>query len=240
LCYTAITFDRRLEGRVLTFGVSGYLYNNNLVMYDHQSNTLWSQALGQALRGAWRGEWLSYQPSILTTWEDWKALHPETMVLSIQAVEDDPERALDPYVGYYTSGAAGITGRQVEDNRLEVKELVVGIAIGIEARAYPLSLLEQQGLVNDRLGEEPLVLIFDASLSHVFIFRSVIEDNTLIFSLAEDGVTMLDAETGSRWDIQTGQAMEGPYQGRSLESILAPAIFWFAWVDLHPQTHVYE
>jgi hypothetical protein len=239
LCYTAITFDRRVDSGVLSFGVSGYLYSNNLVMYDHQSNTLWSQALGQAIRGARRGQRLVLQPSMLTTWQDWKELHPDTRLLSIQAVEDHPERAVDPYVGYYTSGAAGITGRLVDDDRLDVKELVIGLAIGQEARAYPLGMVQMVGLVNDQLGGEAMVLVYDQSLNHVHIYRSAIEGEALTFVLGVDRETMIDQGTNSRWDIRSGTAVEGLYQGQNLERIVAPAIFWFAWADLYPDTQVY-
>jgi hypothetical protein len=240
LCYTAVTFDRRVDGRVHTFGVSGYLYYNNLVMYDHQSNTLWSQALGQAIRGAWRGQRLSQLPSVLTTWEAWKDLHPRTLLLSIRAVEENPERAIDPYGSYYTSGSAGISGRLVDDNRLGVKELVVGVAFGQGARAYPLSSLQAEGLVNDLLGGEAVVLIYDQTLNHVHIYRSVIDDERLSFALEPGGEMMVDQISNSRWDIRSGEAVDGPYQGRRLERINAPAIFWFAWVDLFPQTEVFE
>lgn len=239
LCYTAIAFDRRLDGQVLTFGVSGYLYYNNLVMYDHQTDTLWSQALGQALRGARRGQRLAMQPSILTTWEAWKDLHPGTLLLSIQAVEAHPERAVDPYVGYYGSGAAGMTGRREEDDRLDAKQLVVGIAIGQEARAYPLSVLQSEGLIHDRLQGEALILIYDRVLKHVHIYRRAVGGESLTFALEPDGETLVDQTFGSRWDIRSGVALDGRFQGQSLERIMAPAIFWFAWVDLYPDTQIF-
>ena len=82
LCGTGMAFDARVNGRELTFGVSGLLYNSDVLLYDRQTNSLWSQLLAQAISGPLKGSRLAMLPLTQTTWADWRRLHPGTVVLS--------------------------------------------------------------------------------------------------------------------------------------------------------------
>ncbi len=239
LCYSALVFSRDL-GRELTFGVSGYLLHNNLVMYDHQTNTLWSQILAQGVRGALRGERLEILPSLLTSWGAWKGLHPESRILSAERLGRRSDEIVDPYAAYYTSGAAGLGGPSAADERLAAKALVVGLAAGGTARAYPVDLLRARGVTNDVLAAEPLVLLYEPVLQTVLVYRRAVKEGTLTFRPASDPALMRDEETGSLWQRATGRALEGPLAGSSLSRRAAPLVFWFAWYDLQPETELFE
>ena len=108
-----------------TFGVSGKLIMNALVMYDHQTDTLWSQFLGEGVEGPLAGKTLDLTPLIHTTWEVWKAAHPETLVLDKRGRYQS-----DRYEGYYSSSEPGVIGERIEDDRLHTKALVVGVNLG--------------------------------------------------------------------------------------------------------------
>lgn len=237
LCFSAIAFDPVVDGRSLTFGVSGYLYNDNLVMYDHQTNTLWSQLAGQALRGALRGTQLRALPVIMTSWGEWKALHPDTRVLSARQMGRE-DTIIDPYAGYYASGAAGFSSGLTQNEALPAKSLVVGLLAGKESRAYPLPTLQSEKIINDELNKLPVLLIFDDTLQSVFAYRREVDGQTLTFALAGNGF-LRDEETGSVWNGRTGQAKTGAFAGTQLSPLSAPAVFWFAWAAIHPQTDVY-
>lgn len=238
LCFSAIVFDRNVAGKELTFGVSGFLYFNNLVMYDHRSNTLWSQMLGEGIKGAFRGERLDIIPSLMTSWADWKEQHPDTLVLS--AVEmGRNEEVLDPYAGYYTGGGIGVTGWANPNELLDPKELVVGIEVGGTARGYPLGLIYEQGIVNDTLNTLPLVLVFDPALETATVYRAEAGDMKLSFTSATVSSLMQDEQTGTLWEIGTGLATEGPLAGTRLSRVAAPLVFWFAWSDIHPKSDVF-
>jgi hypothetical protein len=239
LCYSAIVF-KRVADRELTFGVSGFLFKNNLVMYDHQSDTLWSQILGEGIKGAYSGRRLEILPSILTTWGAWKQSHPETRVLSAVQMGNQSNQIVDPYVGYYSSGAAGLGGQATLDERLPAKELVVGLRVGDEKRAYPLALLREIDIVNDELSGLPIVLIYDEELLTVFVYERIIKDTERTFVLESTPGLMRDQEPGSLWDVQTGLATEGPLAGTRLIRLSAPLVFWFAWSDIYPDTEVYS
>ena len=171
LCYSALVFERVVEDTELTFGVSGYLYHNNLVLYDHQSNGLWSQLLAQGIKGAHRGEYLTVLPSVLTTWGEWKQAHTHARILSAERMGRDAESIIDPYSGYYLSGSTGLTGASNVDERLARKSLVVGIQIGEETRAYPLESIKAAGTINDDIGTTSLLLIYDEKISSVLVYK---------------------------------------------------------------------
>ena len=115
-------YSRIIDGSEYTFGVSGKLIMNVLVMYDHQTRTLWSQFLGRGVEGELTGVDLEVLPVTQTTWDSWKTLHPDTKVLDKRG-----RYRTDSYLGYYGSGQTGVIGERHRDDRLDQKELVVGV-----------------------------------------------------------------------------------------------------------------
>ncbi|MDH3944621.1 MAG: DUF3179 domain-containing protein, partial [Anaerolineae bacterium] len=239
LCFSAITFNRVLD-RELTFGASGYLFRNNLVMYDHQTNTLWSQLLGEALRGAYDRERLEVLPSVLTSWGLWKQSHPDTLVLSAERLGLFADEVVDPYAGYYTSGASGLGGADEADERLSGKSLVAGLRVGKTARVYPLAVVKEQGVINDQIENLPLLLVYNGAFENVFAFDRRLLGQTLTFDETGEPGVLRDRETGTTWDVNTGRALEGELAGQRLMRLSAPLVFWFAWADLHPGSEIYS
>jgi hypothetical protein len=146
-------YDREVAGRELTFGVSGMLYRNSLIMYDRETGSLWSHLLGAAIRGPLEGARLRLIPSTFTTWETWRRAHPETLVLS-------PANApYDAYEGYYESGQTGISRIHRLDPRLPKKELVLGV-MAPSAKAYAFRDLERLGRIRDTLSGRPVEVVY--------------------------------------------------------------------------------
>ncbi len=240
LCFSALVYDREVDGQALTFGVSGYLYRNNLVMYDHQTNTLWSQILGQAIRGAKRTSQLDYLPSQIISWGSWKAAHPNGTVLSAERLGQDAASLIDPYAGYYRSGAAAFGATNEIDNSLPAKTLIIGVTNGDHHRAYPLDVIAELGIIEDELNGSPLLLIFDQATKTVLSYqRPTVDGNTLTFAAAIADAGIQDEATGTIWDIYSGAAINGALMGKELPEIGAPLVFWFAWADLHPTSDIY-
>jgi hypothetical protein len=239
LCFSALVFERTVDGRELTFGVSGILYRDNLVMYDHQTNTLWSQLLGQSLRGALRQQQLTVIPSLITTWAEWKQLYPETRVLSAEQMGLYEDGLSDPYSGYYTSGAAGLAGDVTHAADIPAKALVIGVQVGADLRAYPLALLSEVGLLEDELGGVPFLLVYDAPLQVVYVYQRAVNGEVMSFAAATTPHTLQDRQSGSTWDWRTGQATTGELTGMTLTPYPATLTFWFAWAGIFPETDVY-
>ncbi len=226
-------YSREINNQVLDFGVSGKLIMNVLVMYDRQTDTLWSQILGKAVEGELKGEVLEYLPAWQTTWADWKSRNPDTL-----ALVKGYSGLRDPYFSYYASGQAGVIGEASRDDRLPTKEFIVGIAIAEEAVAYPFSKLNDEPIVNDSVGNVPILVVFDPENASGIAFERRVENRTLTFKREVD-FQIVDNETGTLWDGLTGLALEGELAGMQLERVKSTLSFWFGWKDFFPATRVY-
>ncbi|RME84082.1 MAG: DUF3179 domain-containing protein [Caldilineae bacterium] len=221
----------------LTFGVSGKLIMNVLVMYDRQTESLWSQILGQAVEGELAGTRLKPLVSLQTTWGQWKELHPDTLVL-----RKGRAGSYDPYTDYYIRNSAGVLGETRRDDRQPTKAVGIGVVVNEEPAFFPVSKLRDEPVVNDVVGGEPILVTFHAEVATGLVFRRSVEGRVLTFALEEAGgefTTLVDAETGTRWSAFSGVGLEGPLAGKVLERIPATTSFWFGWKDWHPDTRVY-
>jgi hypothetical protein len=123
---------------------------------------------------------------------------------------------------------------------LQVKQFVVGVALGDEALAYPWSVLNDEPVVNDVVGGTPLLIAFAAQAETGVAFRREVDGQVLTFALDDAGaLTLTDAETGSTWDGLAGVALDGPLAGQQLPRVKSTAAFWFGWKDWYPETRVY-
>jgi hypothetical protein len=208
-------------------------------MYDHQTNTLWSQLLGEALRGAQRGTQLNFFGSTLSSWGEWKVAHPETRIVSAEKLGQRADEIIDPYNGYYVSGAAGFDTGSERDDSLNAKQLVVGLVLGKEALAFDLITLSEVVVINAAIETEPVAVFYDTGFTSGHTFLSTVGDQVLTFDSAES-TTVRDRETNSEWDIRTGQAISGSLAGERLTRLSAPLVFWFAWTDVYPGTRLYD
>lgn len=238
LCYTAIVYNRVVDGNELTFGASGYLLHDNRVLIDHQTETLWSQLLGQGIKGAYSKERLENLPSTLTTWQIWKEAYPETRVLSPEALGHKDE-IKDPYAGYYTSGISGLSGPANQDTRLAGKSLVPGVAMGGVSKAYPLEVIRDLGLIQDQLENLSLLILSVDNQQTIRVYQRFVQDRVLTFQPSADQGLIIDDQTGTLWDIQSGIALQGELKGRQLERLASPLVFWFAWSSFYPETVVF-
>ena len=213
---------------------------NALVMYDHQSDTLWSQFLSRGVRGPLADTSLEIVSSLQTTWGQWQSLHPDTLVLDKRG-----SYGSDSYEGYYRNGSAGIIGESNKDRRLPTKELVVGLDLDGKTKAYPFREIAGQPVINDFFAGQDLLVTFEPSSETGAVFSRLIEGGTLHFRhLARDAsadapLLMTDDETGSVWQALTGLAIDGPLAGTSLTRQPSHYSFWFAWSDFHPDTELY-
>ena len=235
-----MVFAREVEGRELTFGVSGKLIMNAVVLYDHQTDTLWSQFLAEAVEGELAGTRLELLPAQLTAWEAWAERYPDTLALDkrLTARLADPTRLSDPYEGYYRSDRAGILGEANSDDRLPRKALVVGLDWGAAPRAYALAALSGARVVNDSYGGRPIVVTYDAGSGAHGVFSREVEGRTLTLRPSAP-LLMEDEETGTTWEQATGAATAGPLDGARLPPLRSFIAYWFAWTDFHPDTELY-
>ena len=232
-------YAREIGEETLTFGVSGKLIMNALVMYDHQTRTLWSQFLGQGVKGPQTGVKLEFVPVTHTQWDSWLETYPETLVLDKRGRYQS-----DVYDRYYKGGSAGVIGESRSDGRLDRKAMVVGVEAAGQTKAYPFDLLEVQPLVNDSIAGKHILVFMERSTGTALVYERSVDGRVLSFRLYQDGsgaqAFFMDAETGSKWRALTGRAFEGPHTGKTLDRPLSHLSFWFAWKDWNPDTELYD
>lgn len=226
-------YSRIIDGEEYSFGVSGKLIMNVLVMYDRQTGTLWSQLLGEAVQGELQGTKLEFLPSIQTTWEAWKSANPDTL-----ALRKGYYGARDPYDSYYASSRPGVIGENTQDERLYVKEFVVGVELNGIPVAFPFSVLNAEPVVNYEIGAEPVLVVFNPETGTGVVYHREVDGQVLSFSHV-DGNTILDDETGTTWNGLTGEALDGPLVGSVLTRVKSTSSFWFGWKDFYPDSEIY-
>ena len=233
-----MVFARETGQQTLTFGVSGKLIMNALVMYDHQTDTLWSQFLSRAVEGPLQGTRLELLSALQTDWGTWVDLHPDTL-----ALDKGGRFTTDPYEDYYLAKDAGVLGESRKDDRLHTKEFVIGLEEDGMARAYPFSALNESPVVNDTFQGTPILVVFNANSATGVVFERTVRGRTLTFDPVEEPTgelsQMVDEETGTLWQALTGKAVEGPLAGTTLEQVPSTYSFWFGWKDFFPHTEVF-
>jgi len=229
-------YARDVNGKTLTFGVSGKLIRNSLVMFDRETGTLWSHLSGEALDGPLFGQHLRQLLSEQTTWGRWRAEHPKTLMLDV----DPSDVRFDPYQTYYGAPDAGVVGRKRADDRLPVKEKVIGVRLGGEVKAYSFTALARDRVVNDTVGGVPVVVVFDGLTFSGAVYRRDPGGKLVTFIPGTSALSMGDEETGSTWDGLSGRAMTGADAGMELEQVPITYSFWFGWADFYPNTELYK
>ncbi|MDP9386486.1 MAG: DUF3179 domain-containing protein [Actinomycetota bacterium] len=249
LCNSAVAFDRRLDDRILDFGTSGKLYRSALVMYDRQTESLWTHYTGQAVVGRLAGKVLEALPVSTVSWEDFRNAHPDGLVLSRQT-GFDRDYGRNPYPGYDDVDTSPFLFEGEVDGRLAAKTRIVGVESGGDAVAITLDLLSERRVVPVTAGGQDLVVWWkpgtasaldssrvadgrDVGASGVLV--PTVDGRTLHFEPAGD--EFVDTETGTRWDV-LGRAVSGPLEGRSLQAVPHVDTFWFAWAAYLPHTTV--
>jgi hypothetical protein len=253
LCNSAITFDRRLDGEVFEFGTSGLLRNSDLVMYDCTTESLWQQFTGEGIVGDLAGETLTFLPSSIVSFADFREAFPEGVVLS-RDTGFNRRYGQNPYVGYDDIGSSPFLFRGEIDGRLAAVERVVTVSledVGVDV-AYPLSVLSEVGVINDSQAGRDLVVFHSDGTTSALDARSIAEAEdvgaTGVFdpvldgqklTFAQDGDLIVDEETGSTWNV-LGQAVDGPLAGQQLTPVVHGDHFWFSWAAFKPDTVIYS
>jgi hypothetical protein len=252
LCNSGLAFERTIDGRVLDFGTSGRLFQANLVMYDRQTKTLWTQFTGRAVVGEdFLGTELVRIPTALLGWEEFKQASPDAMVLSR---ESEPTRnyGRNPYPGYEGSGDRFLF-QGPRDDRLPPNTRVVGLGTDRDPVAIALPHLREERVVDVEVDGDPVTVWWGPGQSSALdaanvnagedvgstgAFLRVLEDGTeLTFAPAEEEGRFRDEETGSTWNL-LGEAVDGELAGTQLEPVSRDDTFWFVWFAFQSETEI--
>lgn len=250
LCNTALTFDRRVDGQVLRFGVSGLLRNSDLVMWDDATTSLWQQITGEGVVGTFAGTQLEIISTSIAAYGDVVEDFPDALSLS-QQTGFGINYGTNGYVGYSSSETPFLFDGE-PDPRFPALSRVVGVSVGDVDKAYPFDVLAEELAVNDELDGTPVAVLWGGDTADALdggviadsqaigsgtAFDRRVGDETLTFtSIGDDRFT--DAETGTVWSL-LGVGLDGPLAGAQLEVVTHRNEFWFAWASFFPGAAVY-
>ena len=247
LCNSAILFDRRLDGQVLTFGSSGLLYRSNKLMFDSATHSLWNQFTGVPVVGELVGQDVQLQvlAVVRTSWEEWRREHPDTRVLDL---ETGHVRAyLEPgtpgavYAGYFASPYLMFPAFLPQASQpipAKAEVFVLALSDGPDdARAYPLFVVEQLGVINDAVGDTPVVVVRDQGGG----VRAYERPEGVEFTFAPVGAPrgqLVDAQ-GNAWTAgETNLTTDAP-EGQPLLRLPGHVAYWFAFAAFRPDATLF-
>jgi hypothetical protein len=214
MCHNGIVYAREVDGKTLTLGVSGMLWNSSLVMYDKETGTLWSHILGEAKQGRLKGKQLRQLPSVMTDWQSWRTQYSDSTVAALSRTSD-----------HYT--------REFYDSP---RGFVLGIADDDKAKAWGFDLLKESPAINDEFRGKPVLVAFDRASMTPRLYERTLLSRVLTFRLENGKLT--DAATGSTWEPVTGRAISGPLADQFLKPLTAIVSYRHVWLKFHPDSAI--
>jgi len=251
LCNSAVAYDRRVDDQVVEFGTSGMLWNSSLVMYDRQTETLWSHFTGEGIVGELTGTQLETFPVATVPWGLWRDANPDGLVLS-RDTGFDRSYGRNPYPGYDDINSQPFLFDGEVDGQYTAMTRIVGVELNDDALGVPLFALREDRVVTAEVGGTEVVVLWEsgtassldagnvaggADVGATGVFVPVVDDQELTFTPAEGG--FVDDQTGSTWNI-LGTAIDGDLEGAKLEALSHVDTFWFAWAAFQPDTVIVE
>ncbi len=248
LTFCPLTGSGLLWNRVLlqhgktTFGVSGKIYKNNLIAYDRETESYWSQMLVQSVHGPLKGTRPSevYHNMVEMTWEAWTEAFPVAKVLKGTPRLSYAYSSYPYGEDYNTNNENIVFPIGNKDDRLERKTLAHGISYNSNLTVFPIEgFTGDQSVINyDHKGGK-VVLAGNAEKGLAVSFSRSLDGEILEFSPTDEPIpNVMEDNRGNIWNV-FGEATSGPDEGAKLEPLLAFNAYWFAWADFYPDAEIY-
>jgi hypothetical protein len=230
-------------GRVFSPFVSGQPENFRLVGMDHfnamfedsRTRSWWRQVNGEAIAGKLKGQTLREIPSEQMRLESWIKQHPNTLILQPDTLFREEYNALVNFDEGKTKG------KLTKPDSLSWKEKswVVGVSLGLNAKAYDWMDLKEHHVINDELSAVPLVIALENDTASFHVWNRIAGRDTLTFLYSDSVKAMLDTKTQSKWDW-SGHCEQGSLKGTQLKTVQSYQEFWHSWKTFHPQTRQFK
>lgn len=238
---SGMAWNRKINGTTTTFGVSGLLYNTNLIPYDRASGSNWSQMKLMSVNGTNKGMTAELYSIVETTWKTWKELYPNSKVISTETQYSRPYGSY-PYGDYRTNNSKLIFPISNNDTRLQAKERVLGVLIDDVSRIYPIERFSTAiEVVSDAVNGVDIIVVGSSDNNFAAAFESVLIDGTALTFEAKQNdfpAVMVDNE-GTAWDL-FGYGLSGPRAGQSLVPTRSFISYWFAWGTFYPDATIHQ
>lgn len=238
---TGIGWEREVNGSTTTFGVSGLLYNTNLLPYDRNTNSNWSQMLLKAVNGSLAGEEIVTYPMVETTWQTWLSMYPNSKVMN---TETGFNRSYGnyPYGGYRTDHDQMLFPINPDDSRLPRKQRGLGVIADGKAKFYPFDKFDAPVAVQqDAFKGINLVIVGSKPQNFLAAYDRRLPDGTVLEFTAVAGTgnaTVMTDNEGNEWNF-FGEAVAGPRKGTWLAPTDSFIGYWLAWGAFYPGVEVF-
>ncbi len=236
---TLAFYNSRVDRKNLIFDSFGTIYNNNTILIDRNTGSLWVQLLGMAYEGPLIGRGMNYLPVYWTKWKNAKTVFPNAQVLA-KPLEYSRDYGRDPYgsfaaVDSYYQNDQIIYPLTHYDTRLHAKKQVYGLELNGLIVAVDIDYVKKEKVVNFTLGYYPLLAMYDEDLDTVRIYNRQFwtDKDPGLFIYKNNEIR--DFHTNSLWDIH-GTCLSGNLIGARMEQIFGFYSFWFSFASMHPET----
>ena len=239
---TAIGWDGTIDGNKTTFGVSGLLYNSNLMPFDRATDSYWSQMSHKCVNGPLSGTEINTFQVIEMDFNSLREIYPDAIVMNTET-GFNRNYQLYPYGDYRTNNASLIFPVSNTDTRVASKERVLGVVVNEEVMTYRFNSFDSQevNVVENQFQGTDLVVIGSQDQNFLVAYENRLADGTKLTFEAVQGelpIVMQDNE-GNRWDL-FGEAIEGPRQGTKLPEVLNYIGYWFSWAAFNERLEIFE
>jgi hypothetical protein len=228
-------WTRTVNGKALHFYLAG-INNQNFLMRDKETGTWWQQISGKAVYGPMKGAALDLVPYDELSFGEWKSETSGGQVLAPVAKYEKK------YDSKWEEDVAKLpVVISFPGTELKSRDVVVGLEVDGEARAYPWEALVKQSPIMDRVHGNNLLVVAGADKKSFRVFMSRVDgvDTEFFLNGESKDWTLLDTATASQWNFQ-GCAVSGPAQGKCLARVAALKDYWFDWRNYHADTTVYK
>jgi len=239
---TAIGWNNILNGQKTTFGVSGLLYNSNLMPYDRATNSTWSQMSHKCVNGPLIGTEITTFHLVEMSFNSLREMYPDAAVLNTNTGFNRNYQRY-PYGDYKTNNTSLIFPVNNMDDRVPSKERVLGVVVNDQVMTYRFESFakESVNIVQNNFQGKSLVVIGSQEKNFLTAYENVLPDGTTLnFEAIQNQLPiMMKDKEGNKWDV-FGQAVSGPRKGQALPEVLNYIGYWFSWAAFNETLEVYS
>ncbi len=230
VCRTGRAYSPIVDGQPEKFRLVG-MDHFNAVFEDSRTKSWWRQANGEAITGPLKGKTLGEIPSEQTTLGVWLMLHPDSFVLQPDSSFKEQYKELEKYDEGKTEGKL----ERHDSLSWQDKSWVIGVSMGMKAKAYDWNDLKKFRVINDVIDSKPIAVVLENDTASFYVLNRVLGKDTLQFIYNDSTKMMIDKKFNSVWTL-SGQCQSGSKQGMRLNSVQAYQEYWHSWRTFHPQT----
>lgn len=219
------------------YGYRFHGWRNGVMVVSGKDGTIWSALTGKAIEGPQAGKQLTRIPSLVTNWNYWLMLHPESTTYDLF---DGKKYASNPLPTRMSPEARESLTRT--DDRLKISTEVLGVEFTGTQRAYPLPTDKARACFLDEVEGEAIAVFWYGNTQTAVAFNRKVNGRVLTFyadGVSPESAPFKDKETGTRWSI-AGRGIDGPLRGEELTWTSSIQCRWFAWSSEYPNTSVFE